>query len=163
MKHREIKFRGKRADTGEWIYGSLLNDKTLDEGDISSYAIWSNEGDGNWFDVEPDSICQFTGLTDKNGVEIYEGDVLKERYYPLGAPESVEYYKIGVVMWPNGVMWKLDGLNVLDKEKAPERYSDKKERYKHPTQGYDWVNYQVWFHRSEVIGNIFENPEMIEV
>ena len=65
--NRTIKFRGKRIDDGKWIYGYLAGTDSINNMDEVAYP---NE------DVDPATIGQFTGLLDKNGKEIYEGDVV---------------------------------------------------------------------------------------
>jgi uncharacterized phage protein (TIGR01671 family) len=71
---REIKFRGQCYDDKKWIYGSLLEDNiivtngaTVVEADYISF-------DDEWSSVLPETVGQYTGLKDKNGKEIYEGD-----------------------------------------------------------------------------------------
>lgn len=126
---REIKFRGQTWD-GEWVYGSFV-----DAG--SDTFIWKQQP----IRVNPETVGQYTGLKDKNGREIYEGDIVevKDRRYEL--------HGIGIVEWD-----KENGLWMI---------------YFPDTQGAtmlrDWLPKEYEASLSiKVIGNVYENPELLE-
>lgn len=135
---REILFRG-RAITGEWLYGSLI---TYGERSFI-YPVNGSQEDFHFYGYEviPETVGQFTGITDKTGVNIFEGDIINFTRW-IGNWQSCDgthkqLTSKHTIVWDNGV--SRFGLT--------ESSSDTMKFREHPQYIYD------------VIGNIHNNPE----
>jgi len=140
---RQIKFRGKRIDNGEWVYGSLVQ-HTDGECSIIDYADHASES-YTWHDVRPESVGQFVGLLDRNGVEIYEGDIANNTTYITGS----ERITPGTTFAPIT-------------ERGTMKWIDKEARFAFDINNslideqYNGTNLYV-----EIIGNIYQNPDLL--
>lgn len=134
---REILFRGKRTDNGEWAEGYYVR---ITDGKVVVHRIYagcaeSDCGDfyPDWYEVVPETVGQFTGLTDKSGTKIFEGDVVKNS---TGA---------FTVVWDNDFSsWSVTNKKGVACYNLNTILSDKKRT-------------------CEIIGNIYDNSELMEV
>lgn len=138
---REILFRGKRIDNGEWAVGYLgvFKDRTqiyvpFTEEEEKKYRghIFSTIG-GSWYTVDPSTVGQYTGLIDKNGVKIFEGDILL-----FESPKQIASWKAKVLFYMGEYI--LEGIDKLARLPLNDFASE----------------------AMEVIGNIHDNPELLE-
>ena len=140
---REILFKAKRADTGEWVEGYYIyhinrticpigdSIKPEDEQHVimqGGFSDWNMPRDTVHFDIIPETLCQYTGLKDKNGKRIWENDIVYMRSSGLSGHGIIEY--------ENGCLVVKDGR-----------------------RGRTYSLFGEWKLRAD--GNIFDNPELL--
>ena len=148
MAIREVIFRGKRTDNGKWECGDLLSPNEFNAIPHIVYIDYLNEyGDIGEIStpVIPETVGQFTGLTDKNGKRIFEGDIVK-------CTDTINDFEFNAVVEfgnPNGEYnWGYQ-LKFISGEES----------------NFDilcWVDMEETGAYIEVIGNIHDNPELLE-
>lgn len=119
-------YRAKRIDNGEWVKGYYMPRPNLPNGN-KHYIV--TVGNCKWFDVDPSTICQCTGLKDKNGKLIFENDILR-----CGNIFTVTWCDVFASWRLNSTGWMYS--HFFGEACKPEDV--------------------------EIVGNIFDNPELIE-
>ena len=138
-------FKAKRVDNGEWEIGNLITNVFFRLGQSIPYILCPDKAEydcfedfteeNGIFEVRPDTICQCTGLKDKNGKLIWENDIMVA-YLDEDYPEDETYIRI---------MWRENGFCSIENGSEDITPIDKFDR-----------------EHFEVCGNIFDNPELLE-
>lgn len=134
---REILFRGKSVSNNEWVEGFYEYSYMYDSLRECHRIIWADKPTRTSYlsEVVPETVGQYTGLTDKNGKKIFEGDIVDCWSEGVNAQGAVQQRRDGLWIiypaWQKHIMWGL----------CPDEYS-------HTTV--------------EVIGNVHDNPELIK-
>lgn len=131
--NREILFKAKRKDNGEWVEGNLITNERNENQKYIGYIFDERNGvieDFDLVEVIPDTLCQYTGLTDKNGKKIWENDIVKCKTANLRV--SWHTFKASWVVSKKGWMFN----HFFGESMEPEDV--------------------------EAIGNVFDNPELLE-
>lgn len=151
-------FKSKRVDDGEWVQGNLIQSCDATDGweaiiiptkNSNMFAKPIGHGCGNlgfenWYRVDPSTICQCTGLKDKNDKLIWENDIIKT----FDAGEEWSLSKIIFADTSLGYGWKTTDIKSLSK---------------YNNNLFKEVSFGSFDSKSvEIIGNIFDNPELLE-
>lgn len=88
---REILFKAKRKDNGEWVEGYYVYCRKRHYIlPVLNKAIGFDEREDEWVEINPDTICRHTGRTDKNGKEIWENDIVRNKKGDIGVAQWFE-------------------------------------------------------------------------
>lgn len=136
---REILFRAKRLDNGEWIYGDLLTPTDI----MDIWEISENTGMGDRYEIDPETVGQYTGRMDRSGNKIFEGDYLGDWCENDEGEECLGAY--GAVTW-----WEIDTRYMLTtKDGLANDWT-----YEEETHPINWGDLYI-------LGNIYDDPDLL--
>lgn len=154
---REILFRAKRLDNGEWIEGYYLkcphqySGFLADHISVSKYDEETESSIEHIYPVDPETVCQFTGLTDKKRKKIFEGDIVSFRHRKPDFDIESEY--------PFFLSKEYNRNYVIEFSNTTTHYGL---RFKNGSITFPCKQGTLFNGDCKVIGNIFDNPELLK-
>lgn len=139
---REVLFKGKAIDNGEWVYGSLLYSGSEDQ-----YYIVENGGEELSYPVREETVGQYTGIKDKNGTKIFEGDILCMTINNE---------------WTNNIDRKIYNYVKFNDGMFATFYKDYEDGELIEIEEDRVCKALIEVDKFEVVGNVFDNPELLE-
>lgn len=140
---RDISFRGKRIDNGQWVYGGFYKEPTNDIKSGFSYIVTSSlTFAGNAHAVIPETVGEYSGFVDRNGRKIYEGDIVTREVIEGWTGEP----KKGVISFDNSC-FQWNGTQLLS-----YTYQEYDSHCQKQKEVYEYL----------VIGNIYDNSKLLE-
>lgn len=154
--NREILCRGKRIDNGEWAYGNYVNCTGPDcqPNETRHYIVGYPNA---WYEIYTSTLGECTGLRDRNGKRIFEGDIVKYTFDSPEDPFATDYGlvpRVGRVFWSE---WRAS-FAVTVGRKGSFTLENDVARYVRGRSIYEYVRGS---NTVEVIGNIYDNPELL--
>lgn len=156
---REILFRAKRIDNGKWIEGYYckwkrirINLGSVKEEVVDCIITWMSDGGMPRYEIEPETLCQYTGLKDKNGKRIWENDIVscEHKKYPYDdsivfplLPDPIKYKRNYAVEFIN--TWSNYGYRLRNK-----------------SIHFILTGNVVYNHKIEVVGNVFDDKYLLD-
>ena len=159
---REILFKAKRKNWRElpkkewWIEGNLITDEMDADVAYIGYVLGSENGvihDIDVVQIAPETLCQYTGLTDKNGKRIWENDIISVVHKRYPKVDLIEIYPL----LPEAEVYKRNYRVEFINTGSNYGYRARNKSIHFMIKGNVIYN-----HKAEVIGNIFDNPELLE-